>query len=364
MQALFGLAGGATLTELRVEAEEGPCRVGLEYRHGSSTDVHRSFEVWSYAPTSPAGVTCEPSESKNIPPLFHAVEQLAGLGVGPIAIHLRLHSHPELLQRYLDATAPLAPDAAEAVVAKHLFDREVFSPWQPFIDGLGYRLTGVELFRLEAVKSPTGAPSHRMPVRVSLILEPKGPRVARGDRSVAPRTMASVFAIPFDISSMMVELRGDLGACAPTVGVGNGRVQIGGDPEGCRLTEANLAKDLPPLFHAAFELVGPQARTTLVMTTQFTVLPVLEKWIPVSDEPPERDYAKLSARMRSAGIFAHLDPFFAGIGYALDRVSIEKLTSERGAALLKLYPSLASTGLTAKDRTPVPLMTTLTLVPR
>jgi len=174
-----------------------------------------------------------------------------------------------------------------------------------------------------------------------------------------------VFAIPFETSVMSLGLRADVGACNPVIDVGNGSVRIGSEPDGCALTEANLAQDLPPLFHAGAELVGRQDKTRLVMGTRFSVLPVMEKWIPaVRGKPRERDYAKLSARMKEAGIFAHLDPFITGIGYRLDHVSIEKLSSETGAALLKTHPSLASTGLTAKDTIPVPLMTMLTLVPR
>jgi hypothetical protein len=365
VREVFGLPFGTTVMGIRVDAVEGPCRGGLEYRHTSVTSKHRSIDVWSYAMGSPAGVTCDPFTSKTIPVLFRAVEQLAGLGTGPIAIDLNLGSQPEVVQqRYFEAIGQLPPEADEAVVAKRIFDRQVFSHWHPFIGSLGYQVTSIELFMLEPVRDFKGPVPPRVPRRVTLVIEPNGPIVTRGDRTVKPRTMQAVFAIPFEVKIDSIELRADVGTCMPVAGVGNRSVRIGIDPDTCALTQAHMEQELPALYLAGAELIGRAEKSEVVMGTRFSVLPVMEKWIPAGrGKPREKDYKKLTARMREAKIFAHLDPFISAIGLTLTDISIEKLSSESGAALLQAHPSLASTGLTAKDVIPVPMMTALVLAP-
>ncbi len=371
----FAIPFAATVTALRMDAVEGPCRVGLQYRRTSTISAHPSFELWSYAQPHGDGVTCDPTSAAHLPVMVRAVEQLAGLGTMPIVLDLSLRGDAAALQRYLAAVAPLPPDADEAVVAKRVFDRNVLAPWQRFVDDLGYRMTGIELFRLEPETELPGLPAAqlrtlaapgpyppRLPVRVSLILERKGPLVAIGNRAATPRTFRGLYGIAFEVAISSLSLRAELTDCSPTIQLGRGSVRLGSEPATCELTTAHEEKELPAMFRAGSELLDTSAASSLTMATSFATVPVLEKWIPVIRKlPREKDYAKLRALMKEHGVFGHLEPFIAAIGYKLREVSIEKVGTESGAALLAKHPSLASTGLSPRDSIQIPLMTILVL---
>jgi len=371
----FAIPFAATVTGLRMDAVEGQCRVGVELRRTSTISTHPSFEIWSYATGNADRAACDAPSSTEIPVMVRAVEQLAGLGTAPIALDLSIRGDGAVLRAYLAAVAALPPDADSAVVAKRIFDRNVFAPWQRWIDGLGYRMTAVELFRLEPETELPGVPAAelralaapgpyppRLPVRVSLILERKEPSGAAGDRAATPRTLRALYGIPFDVSITSLELRADLTECSPTLTLGRGGMRIGVEPGTCALTTSHLENELPVLFRAGTELLGTSGLDSVTMTTSFSTLPVLEKWIPVIRKfPREKDYARLRALMKEHHVFGHLEPLFTAIGYKLREVSIEKVATETGAALLAKHPSLASTGLTPRESIRIPLMTMLVL---
>jgi len=364
VREIFDIPFGVTVTHVRMDTTEGPCRVGIEYRSTTTLNAHRSLDVWGFAPGAPAETTCEPGASKSIPVMFRALEQLAGLGTGTLALDADFGKDRPTVERYFAAIKQLPPDADEGVVAKRLFDQNVFAAWQPFIDGLGYRVTEVDLFMLEPMRDHSGPIPPRVPRRVSLVLEPKGPIVTRGDRTTAPRTMKAVFGIPFEISLELLGLRAEGGACKAELEVRAHGLRIDVVPDSCEMTKEHMEKELPAMFFAGAELIGRAPTSEIAMGSSFSVLPVMEKWIPaVRGKKFETDYKKLTARMIEARVFAHLDPFITAIGLKLTDVSIEKLSSESGAALLATHPSLASTGLIAKDRIPVPMMTALILTP-
>lgn len=372
---VFALPFGATVTGMRLDSVEGTCRVGLEYRRESPIHAHPSFEFWSYAEGA-QGAVCDPvtGDSTNLPAMFHAVKQLAGLGPSTIAIDVSVRSSPEHTRRFLAAVASLPPDTEAAIVAKRAFDQGVFGGWQRFVDTLGFRVTGVELFMLEPEDNVSGvsaaelkamaAPGPyppRLPRRVSLLVERAAPLVVAGNPAAKPRTFRSLYALPFDVSINSLALRADQAGCAATLSLGGGGLRLSAEPETCELTATQLERELPDMWRAGSELTA-NAPPKLAISTSFRERRVLEKWIPIAKKSPrETDYKKLGALMKENGVFAHLDPFVTAIGYTVSNVGMEKLSWESGAALLARDPALASTGLVAKDKIPAPLMSWLVL---